>query len=89
MLILSRRVDQAVLLGEGVRVVVLSCDGETVKLGIEAPSHVSILREEIVQEVADENRRARAPEAAREWLGAMEVFEGSFRSGSGAPAESD
>ena len=89
MLILSRRVDQAVLLGDDVRVVVLSCDGETVKLGIEAPPHVSILREEIVQEVADENRRARAPEAAREWLGAIEAFEGPVRSGPEAPAESD
>lgn len=69
MLILSRRADEAVLIGEGIRLVVLSTDGETVKLGIEAPPHVAILREEIVVEIADENLRARAPESAREWLG--------------------
>lgn len=69
MLILSRRADEAVLVGEDIRLVVLSTDGETVKLGIEAPPHVSILREEIVVEIADENRRARARASAREWLG--------------------
>lgn len=68
MLILSRRPEEAILLGGSIRVIVLSTDGETVKLGVEAPDDVSILREEIVVAVADENRRARAPESAREWI---------------------
>ena len=72
MLILSRRTDEAVRLGDNIRVVVLSTDGETVKLGIEAPADVAILREEIIAAVADENRRARADESARLWLGSVE-----------------
>jgi len=71
MLILSRRADEAVLLGDDIRLIVLSTDGETVKLGIEAPSDVAIFREEIVVAIANENRRARASESAREWLGPL------------------
>jgi carbon storage regulator len=47
--------------------VVVACDRRGVRLGIEAPGHVSIVREEIVAQVADENRRATAP-APPEWL---------------------
>lgn len=68
MLILSRRPDEALLLGQGIRLVVLSTDGETVKLGIEAPPEISILREEIVDAIAEENRRAQTTEEARRWL---------------------
>ena len=71
MLILSRRTDEAVLIGDDIRLIVLSTDGETVKLGIEAPSDIAILREEIVAAIASENRRARASDSAREWLGPL------------------
>ncbi len=68
MLILSRRPGDAVVIGDGIRVVVLANEGGVVKLGIEAPPEVTILREEIVEEIADENRRARASSKARDWL---------------------
>ncbi len=55
MLILQRREQQALLIGENVRVVVLKTEGGGVRLGIEAPADVTILREEIVDEVTAEN----------------------------------
>lgn len=55
MLILQRREQQALLIGDDVRVVVLKTDGGGVRLGIEAPAEVTILREEIVDEVMAEN----------------------------------
>jgi carbon storage regulator len=58
MLILHRKPDEAVLLGGEVRVVVLRSDGGGVRLGIEAPSHISILREEILEQIRAENLRA-------------------------------
>ena len=48
MLILSRRVGDAILIGDGIRLVVLACDRRGVRLGIEAPPEVRVLREEIV-----------------------------------------
>ena len=58
MLILSRRAGDAIIIEGGIRIVVLASDRRGVRLGIEAPTHVSIVREEIVTQIADENRRA-------------------------------
>ncbi len=67
MLILSRRPGDAVIIDGGIRIVVLANDGRSVRLGIEAPSSVGIVREEIVTQIADENRRASAGDVARTW----------------------
>ena len=68
MLILSRRPGDAIVIGDGIRIVVLSCDRRGVRLGVEAPTSVSILREEIVNQIVDENRRASAPSVGTDWL---------------------
>ena len=68
MLILSRRLNDSILIDGGIRIVVLACDRRGVRLGIEAPSAVSILRGEIVSEIADENRRANATAEVKGWL---------------------
>jgi carbon storage regulator len=69
MLILGRKAGDAILIGDGIRIVVLACDRKGVRLGIEAPSDVTILRAEIVSDVAAENQRAGAGGAAgQEWL---------------------
>jgi carbon storage regulator len=69
MLILSRRPGDAILIEGGIRVVVLACDRRGVRIGIEAPTSVSIVREEIVHQIAAENRRASTPGPAPDWLG--------------------
>ena len=52
MLILGRKAGDAILIGDGIRIVVLACDRKGVRLGIDAPSDVTILREEIVTDGA-------------------------------------
>ncbi|MCU0633259.1 MAG: carbon storage regulator CsrA [Gemmatimonadaceae bacterium] len=71
MLILGRRVGDAILIDGDIRVVVLACDKQGVKLGIEAPSTVRILRGEIATRVAEENQRAQATAAALDAFGAL------------------
>ena len=68
MLILGRKVGDTILIGDGIRVVVLACDRKGVRLGIEAPSDVTILRGEIVSDIAAENQRAGAAGGGQEWL---------------------
>ncbi len=58
MLILTRRPGERVVIGDEVLVTVMSVSGHTVRLGIEAPSGVSIYREEIWLAVREENRAA-------------------------------
>jgi carbon storage regulator len=68
MLILTRKVGDAILIDGGIRVVVLAQDARGVRLGIEAPSCTGIVREEIVVQIAAENQRATATELARQWI---------------------
>jgi len=65
MLILSRRPGESLVLDGGIRIDILSSDGRTVRIGIEAPPSVRILRGEIVASVEEETRRA--TEAAAQW----------------------
>ncbi len=67
MLILGRRVGDSIVIDGGITVVVLACDKGGVRLGVQAPDHVTILRGEIVDQVTAENQRAAAPagDAAR------------------------
>ena len=65
MLILSRKEGDSIVIGGDIRVIVLSSDRHGVRLGIEAPSDVRILRGEIVSQVEKEKQRATG--AAKEW----------------------
>ena len=58
MLILTRKVEQGIVINNDIYVRVLSIDGERVKIGIDAPRSISVLREELLAEVAGENRDA-------------------------------
>lgn len=58
MLILQRKPSEAVLIGDHIRIVILRADGGGVRIGIEAPAEIPILREEIVEEVRSETVRA-------------------------------
>jgi carbon storage regulator len=73
MLILSRKPGDAIVIAGGIRIVVLESDRRGVRLGIEAPAEVSILREEIVTAIADENRRANTIPEASEWAQILPV----------------
>ncbi len=57
MLLLSRRAGEAVIIGSGVKVVVLGVKGGQVRLGIEAPRNVLVDREEVYRQ----KQRRRAP----------------------------
>jgi carbon storage regulator len=59
-LILQRKIGQAIRIGDNVEVVVLAVSGDHVRLGIEAPREVRVLRHELVQEVEAVNRDASA-----------------------------
>jgi carbon storage regulator len=69
MLILTRRVGEAVMIGEEVTVTVLGVKGNQVRIGVNAPKTVSVHREEIFDRIKGE--RSDEPVHAKVTLAAV------------------
>ncbi len=62
MLILSRRTDESIVIGDEVTITILSVKGKQVRIGIDAPPNVSVHREEIYKKIqSGEHPVAREP----------------------------
>jgi carbon storage regulator len=59
MLILTRKINQKLIINDNIEVVILESYKNTVKLGVNAPSNVQIYREEIYNEIKKSNKQAR------------------------------
>jgi len=58
MLVLTRKLNQSIIINGEIEVVVLEVRGEQVRLGIKAPKDVPVHRKEIFDQIQDENRAA-------------------------------
>ena len=58
MLILSRKINESVIIGDNIEVMVVEIKGDQVKLGINAPREVSLYRGEIFEAIQEENKNA-------------------------------
>ncbi|MDO5111894.1 MAG: carbon storage regulator CsrA [Clostridia bacterium] len=56
MLVLTRKVEESLLLGSEIRVTVLGVTGDKVRLGVDAPRTVKILRGETLDQTREQNR---------------------------------
>ena len=51
MLVLRRRMNERILIGDNIEIVIVAIDNQGVKLGIEAPSEVQIVRDDAIVKV--------------------------------------
>ena len=58
MLVLKRKVGEAIQIGDDIEIVVLDKEGDTVKIGINAPRSLKVFRKEIYDEITNANRSA-------------------------------
>lgn len=58
MLILNRKPGESIILNDNIEIKILEIQDGKIKIGIEAPKEVSILRKEVYDEVKEENKRS-------------------------------
>ena len=80
MLILTRKIEQGIVIDGHTVIRVLGVEGERVKIGIDAPPHVTVLREELLEEVAGENREASGAQGAEDLMERLRQLRRSSRS---------
>ena len=60
MLVLTRKSNQSLMIGDDIEVAVLSTMGEKVRIGIQAPREIPVFRKEVYLEIQRENAAASA-----------------------------
>lgn len=58
MLVLTRKLNEVIKIGENIEIKVVSIDGEQIKLGIEAPAQIEIHRKEVYMAIQETNKLA-------------------------------
>jgi carbon storage regulator len=60
MLVLTRRLNEAIQMGDNIRITVVAIDADRVRIGIDAPKDLKIYRSELLQETTELNQAAAA-----------------------------
>jgi carbon storage regulator len=81
MLVLTRKIGQALVINKDIVVTVVRIEGDHVRIGIQAPKNVSILRQELIEEVRAETQQAQAKGAqAAARLGGLKELAAKLKS---------
>jgi carbon storage regulator len=71
MLVLTRKKNESIVIGDDVKITIVDVRGDQVKLGITAPKNVSVHREEIYLEIQKENQLASNAAVALDQLNSL------------------
>ncbi|MCD1654880.1 carbon storage regulator CsrA [Treponema zuelzerae] len=58
MLILSRKINEKIMIGDDISVTIIEIRGDQVKIGVEAPKSVKVFRHEVFEAIKSENQAA-------------------------------
>lgn len=58
MLVLTRKPNQSIIIGDDIELTVIEVRGDQVRIGIEAPKSISVHRKEIYEQIKAQNLRA-------------------------------
>ncbi len=66
MLVLTRKTNQSIMIGDDIEVSVLAIMGEKVRIGIQAPRDIPVFRKEVYLEIQEEQQQVNSTKGARE-----------------------
>lgn len=58
MLVLSRKLNQSIVIGEDIEILVVDIKGDQIKLGINAPKSVKVFRKEVYEDIERQNKES-------------------------------
>ncbi|MBW7877033.1 MAG: carbon storage regulator CsrA [Candidatus Cloacimonetes bacterium] len=58
MLVLTRKKNQKIMIGDSIELTIVEIKNEQIKIGVDAPSHVKVFRKEVYDAIQEENRAA-------------------------------
>lgn len=58
MLVVKRKTSESLVINDNIIIKIISCDNGNVKIGIDAPKDISILRSELLEQIKEENEKA-------------------------------
>lgn len=73
MLVLSRKINQSIVIGDNIEIMIVDIRGDQIKLGINAPKNVKIFRKEVYEEIESQNLEA-SKEATADKLNILSNF---------------
>lgn len=73
MLILKRKKNESILIGDNIRITIIECASDGVRVAIDAPKQISILREEL-SEAEQTNKNALTPD-----MNSVRMFQSLFK----------
>ena len=58
MLVMTRKTNESIIVNDEIEIIILESDYQRVKIGIQAPKTMKIMRKEVIEAVKDENQEA-------------------------------
>ena len=74
MLVLSRRINQSIKIGDDIEIMIIEVRGDQVRVGVSAPRDIAVHRKEIYVQIQQENVKAADPSGGADAISALDSF---------------